>query len=244
MILDGIGKIVTSALDLIPSADFSGNSDALEHWGILISMNHGFLVSLGVSHPRLERIRELVDYPNISWTKLTGAGGGGCAITLFRPDPKTKLLKSWSGSSLLKDFKHMRLYWVPTELACFGLRYSGIALMERLAKILIRRCLRMLTASKVSTSWLEWEYKKTGKAGSFGREIFLHEKVVIWSINSCLLRVCYACYHHMSGPLQLLPRAIPFVIETGRAIFNVVAHSTSPYGVHISVYNTNMNMKL
>ncbi|OQE32389.1 hypothetical protein PENFLA_c001G08772 [Penicillium flavigenum] len=86
MILDGIGKIATSALELIPWADFSGNSDALGHWGTLISMNHGFLVSLGVSHPRLERIRELVDYANIGWTKLTGAGGGGCAITLFRPD--------------------------------------------------------------------------------------------------------------------------------------------------------------
>ena len=49
-------------------------------------MNHGFLVSLGVSHPRLERIRELVDYANIGWTKLTGAGGGGCAMTVFRPD--------------------------------------------------------------------------------------------------------------------------------------------------------------
>lgn len=86
VILDGIGKIATSALELMPSADFSGNPDALGHWGTLFGMNHGFLVSLGVSHPRLERIRELVDYAKIGWTKLTGAGGGGCAITLFRPD--------------------------------------------------------------------------------------------------------------------------------------------------------------
>jgi mevalonate kinase len=54
--------------------------------GQLIRMNHGFLVSLGVSHPRLERIRELVDHADIGWTKLTGAGGGGCAITLLRAD--------------------------------------------------------------------------------------------------------------------------------------------------------------
>ena len=87
-ILNGIGKIATSALKLISSADFhgSGASDALGHLGALIGMNHGFLVSLGVSHPRLERIRELVDYANIGWTKLTGAGGGGCTITLLRPD--------------------------------------------------------------------------------------------------------------------------------------------------------------
>ena len=94
-ILDGIGKLTASALELISSADFdgSGTSDALEHLGTFIGMNHGFLVSLGVSHPRLERIRELVDYANIGWTKLTGAGGGGCAITLFRPDVKDKTIK-------------------------------------------------------------------------------------------------------------------------------------------------------
>ncbi|POR37869.1 Mevalonate kinase [Tolypocladium paradoxum] len=94
-ILDGIGQLTTSALELISSADFDGNciSDALEHLGTLIRMNHGFLVSLGVSHPRLERIRELVDDADIGWTKLTGAGGGGCAITLFRPDVKDEEIK-------------------------------------------------------------------------------------------------------------------------------------------------------
>lgn len=87
-ILDGIGKLATSALELISSADFPGSvaPDTLGRLGDLIGINHGLLVSLGVSHPRLERIRELVDYAQIGWTKLTGAGGGGCAITLFRPD--------------------------------------------------------------------------------------------------------------------------------------------------------------
>jgi len=90
MVLEGIGKVASTALELISSADFYGNShsDALGQLGSLIGVNHGLLVSLGVSHPRLERIRELVDHANIGWTKLTGAGGGGCAITLFRPDTK------------------------------------------------------------------------------------------------------------------------------------------------------------
>ncbi|KAG8413352.1 Mevalonate kinase [Metarhizium acridum] len=94
-ILDGIGHLTTSALGLISSADLdsSGLSNTLERLGTLIRINHGFLVSLGVSHPRLERIRELVDYADIGWTKLTGAGGGGCAITLFRPDAKDETIK-------------------------------------------------------------------------------------------------------------------------------------------------------
>ena len=59
---------------------------SLEKLGKLMTINHGLLVALGVSHPRLDRIRELVDHEGIGWTKLTGAGGGGCAITLLKPD--------------------------------------------------------------------------------------------------------------------------------------------------------------
>ncbi|KAE8344277.1 hypothetical protein BDV24DRAFT_21114 [Aspergillus arachidicola] len=86
-ILDTIEKVNASAQEIIRETDSSGISkDTLERIGALIRINHGLLVSLGVSHPRLERIRELVDFANIGWTKLTGAGGGGCAITLLRPD--------------------------------------------------------------------------------------------------------------------------------------------------------------
>jgi len=52
-------------------------------------VNHGLLVSLGVSHPKLERIRALIDHTGIGWTKLTGAGGGGCAITILKPSSTT-----------------------------------------------------------------------------------------------------------------------------------------------------------
>jgi mevalonate kinase len=107
IILDGIGQLTTSALELISSADFNGPGvpAALEHLGTLIRMNHGFLVSLGVSHPRLERIRELVDYADIGWTKLTGAGGGGCAITLFRPDVKVETIKELERKFTVEGFQ-------------------------------------------------------------------------------------------------------------------------------------------
>ena len=52
----------------------------------LIKENHAHLVSLRVSHPSLEAIVAATSAtPYDLSTKLTGAGGGGCAITLI-PD--------------------------------------------------------------------------------------------------------------------------------------------------------------
>ncbi|KAK8855224.1 mevalonate kinase [Apiospora arundinis] len=92
-ILDAIDKVTRSANEIIDGDEFdSEDEESLRRIGELMTINHGLLVSLGVSHPRLERIRELVDHEGIGWTKLTGAGGGGCSITLMRPGvPKEKL---------------------------------------------------------------------------------------------------------------------------------------------------------
>lgn len=86
-ILNAIDAIVRSVYDVISNENFeSDGEEAIKHLGQLMSVNHGLLTSLGVSHPRLERLRYLVDEAGVGWTKLTGAGGGGCAITLLRPD--------------------------------------------------------------------------------------------------------------------------------------------------------------
>ena len=89
LILEAIDRITESALEIVDSPEFDASDpESLRRLGELFNFNHGLLVSLGVSHPRLERIRELVDTVNVGWTKLTGAGGGGCAITLLKPDVK------------------------------------------------------------------------------------------------------------------------------------------------------------
>lgn len=94
-LLDSIDKVTMDAYGLITNLDIETNPHtALPQFGDLFRINHGLLVSLGVSHPRLERIRELVDYSNIGWTKLTGAGGGGCAITLLRNEAEDSARKS------------------------------------------------------------------------------------------------------------------------------------------------------
>jgi mevalonate kinase len=87
-ILNAIGLVTESAHKLLTSPGFDPTSHAsLKYLGELVTVNHGLLVSLGVSHPKLERIREIIDHTGIGWTKLTGAGGGGCAITILKPQP-------------------------------------------------------------------------------------------------------------------------------------------------------------
>ncbi|KAJ2538488.1 Mevalonate kinase, partial [Coemansia sp. RSA 1933] len=89
-VLDSIHAISMRAADLFQSAgDASdGSADAQQQTEELetqlrdiIGLNHALLSALGVSHPSLERIREITASANLA-SKLTGAGGGGCALTL------------------------------------------------------------------------------------------------------------------------------------------------------------------
>lgn len=107
-LLRGIGQLTISAMELIQSTNFDSINNifnAREHLGTLMRINHGLLVSLGVSHPRLERIRELVDHAGIGWTKLTGAGGGGCAITLCREDVEDETLQELERKFMAEGFR-------------------------------------------------------------------------------------------------------------------------------------------
>lgn len=86
-ILDAIDNVTESAHSLIESEGFDSKDPAnLAKLGELVSINHGLLVSLGVSHPKLERFRQLVDETDVGWAKLTGSGGGGCAFAILKPD--------------------------------------------------------------------------------------------------------------------------------------------------------------
>lgn len=60
----------------------------------MVNINHGLLVALGVSHPSLEQIKIIADTHKIGATKLTGAGGGGCAITLLDENVSDEALQA------------------------------------------------------------------------------------------------------------------------------------------------------
>ena len=105
-ILNTIDAVTESAYALIASATFDKKDARIaETLGTLMGVNHGQLVSLGVSHPRLERIRELVDMVGAGWTKLTGAGGGGSTITLLKPDVSPTAFHELQGKLDAENFE-------------------------------------------------------------------------------------------------------------------------------------------
>ena len=94
-LLDSIQRIADQAESLLASSSSGGAAassstttrhEQLSDLARLIEQNHSHLVSLGVSHPALETVRNKTrDQPWGLVTKLTGAGGGGCAVTVV-PD--------------------------------------------------------------------------------------------------------------------------------------------------------------
>lgn len=77
-ILDAIDNISHSLLGLL-----NGPDDLLPALHRLVGMNHQLLCCLGVSHPSLETIVATCQQEFRLAAKLTGAGGGGCALALL-----------------------------------------------------------------------------------------------------------------------------------------------------------------
>lgn len=83
-VLDRIQGISDEARSLLTGSS-STRADLIARLEDLMRENHGHLRTLGVSHPSLEAVVQTTAEPFGLATKLTGAGGGGCAVTLI-PD--------------------------------------------------------------------------------------------------------------------------------------------------------------
>lgn len=59
------------------------NDELMNEIEDLVDLNHCLLEAIGVSHPSLEKVRSVTAKAGLK-TKLTGAGGGGCAVTFIR----------------------------------------------------------------------------------------------------------------------------------------------------------------
>ncbi|THH18123.1 hypothetical protein EW146_g2813 [Bondarzewia mesenterica] len=91
-ILDAIQSITDEARRALLDTELDRRS-LLSALAALINENHAHLVTLGVSHPVLESIRaKTAKHPYSLSTKLTGAGGGGCSVTLVPDDVDEAIL--------------------------------------------------------------------------------------------------------------------------------------------------------
>lgn len=102
-ILDAIDSLTKEAYNIMVRPFF--NADSKATLSELIRINHGLLVSLGVSHPSLEKIKLLTDQLDVGDTKLTGAGGGGCAITLVKDGVEESTIESLVNSFNKEGFE-------------------------------------------------------------------------------------------------------------------------------------------
>ncbi|OCB84761.1 cystathionine beta-lyase [Sanghuangporus baumii] len=82
-LLEAIQTISDEARRILADPDLP-RREQLKGLESLINENHAHLRDLGVSHPALEAVKSKTASYNLQ-TKLTGAGGGGCAVTLV-PD--------------------------------------------------------------------------------------------------------------------------------------------------------------
>jgi mevalonate kinase len=74
-ILEAISGCVASGLDALERND-------LIALGEIMSICHELLGALGASHPRLDSLCSIATKAGALGAKLTGAGGGGCAVAL------------------------------------------------------------------------------------------------------------------------------------------------------------------
>ncbi len=77
-LIETVDTIVYEALEAIRSGD-------IVRLGMLLTLSHGMLAGMGVSHPSLEEVVRLALGHGASGAKLTGAGMGGSAIVVGEP---------------------------------------------------------------------------------------------------------------------------------------------------------------
>ncbi|KAK4887587.1 hypothetical protein RN001_003858 [Aquatica leii] len=95
LILNAMNEIAKSALDCILEISKANQESSKKHYerlGELTNINQCMLQALGVSHPKLDDICSILKRVGLCG-KLTGAGGGGYAISIVPPHIKREIIQ-------------------------------------------------------------------------------------------------------------------------------------------------------
>lgn len=93
---------------------------------VLFSMNHALLNAIGVGHAVLDRVAVIAATSGFTGTKLTGAGGGGCALILL-----SQVAEPESESALLAALEAQQFRAFVTTIGGLGAQlHSGDSMWE------------------------------------------------------------------------------------------------------------------
>ncbi|KAJ1722995.1 Mevalonate kinase [Coemansia erecta] len=101
-VMQAIDSISTRAADLL-AAGKPGCAEAERHLAGAVRLNHGLLCALGVGHPALDLVCRVAGQRCMP-AKLTGAGGGGCALVLVPAEADEQAVAEVTGELVAAGF--------------------------------------------------------------------------------------------------------------------------------------------
>lgn len=115
-ILDAMGYLVDDVVEILED-----ERDRFEELRTLVAVNNNLLRAIGVSHPSLEKVFQLADSRGFD-AKLTGAGGGGCALVFL---PKGYGSRKEFGQ-LTESLTEAGFNWMATTIGGSGVEFRPL----------------------------------------------------------------------------------------------------------------------
>jgi len=116
-IFDAIGHLVEDVIAILESS--KSDNQKYHELALLVSVNNNLLRSIGVSHPRLERVFSIAESYGFH-AKLTGAGAGGCAFVLLPVNYE----ESENYRKLIEDLKMNNFQVMATIIGGHGVEFK------------------------------------------------------------------------------------------------------------------------
>jgi len=124
-----------------------------ESIGPMFTTNHHLLNALGVGHPLLDKILSITEKKGFH-TKLTGAGGGGCTITLLPTNTDSESKHSHVLNEIIEELEKLGFDCFITDIGGHGVILSPGSLPKHLKKsyswkLIVRKTRKFLSSLPV-----------------------------------------------------------------------------------------------